>query len=189
MKNIYDKHYQTENLFGNPYPVLIEYFSTHHKNCKVLDLGCGQGRDSVAIARLGHSVTGIDTSKVGIDQMNQIAKKENLDLKGIVSDIYEFGEFYEFDIILLDSMFHFSKNEREKEIGLLEKIFAKINNGTSVVVCIQDTGNKVQTLNQVIYSNKQLNRKVDRLFKYTFEDKDSGHKSETNYRMIVVEKE
>lgn len=94
----YDKYYQTENLFGESYPELIEFFAEFPMKGKVLDLGCGQGRDAIALARLGYSVTGIDNSKVGIEQMNQTWQ---------VVDIYAFNRFSEFDIILLDSMFRF----------------------------------------------------------------------------------
>ena len=184
----YDKYYQTENLFGEPYPELIEFFAEYPKKGKVLDLGCGQGRDAIALARLGYSVTGIDNSKVGIDQMNQIGQDENLNLVGQVGDIYAFDRFSEFDIILLDSMFHFAKKDKEKEIGLIKRIISKIRNGSLVVVCIQDTGDKVQILNKAIDFEKRLKRLADKEFKYVFEDKDSGHKSETNYRMIVIEK-
>jgi tellurite methyltransferase len=57
-----------------------------------------------------------------------------------------------------------------------------------VVVCIQDTGDKVQMLNQAIHFEKELSRLTDKKFTYTFEDSDNGHKSETDYRMVVVEK-
>ncbi|MCB0845307.1 MAG: methyltransferase domain-containing protein, partial [Bacteroidetes bacterium] len=80
MKVPYDKYYLTENLFGKPYPELIEFFSQNPQKGKVLDLGCGQGRDAIALARLGYSVTGIDNSKVGIEQMNQVAQTEKLNL-------------------------------------------------------------------------------------------------------------
>ena len=188
MKVTYDKYYETENLFGEPYPELIEFFAEYSRKGKVLDLGCGQGRDVIALARLGYSVTGIDNSKVGIDQMNQIGKNENLDLVGQVGDIYAFDRFSEFDIVLMDSMFHFAKKDKEKEIGLIKKIVSEIRNGSLVVVCIQDTGDKVQTLNKAINFEKRLNRLADKEFKYVFEDSDSEHKSETNYRMIVIEK-
>lgn len=82
MSVTYDKYYLTENLFGKPYPELIEFFADYPRKGKVLDLGCGQGRDAIALARLGYSVTGIDNSKVGIDQMNQFGQNENLDLVG-----------------------------------------------------------------------------------------------------------
>ena len=89
----YDKYYQTENLFGAPYLELIEFFVEYPKKGKVLDLGCGQGRNAIALARIGYSVTGIDSSKVGIEQMNQVGKDDNLDLVGQVGDIYNFKPF------------------------------------------------------------------------------------------------
>ena len=184
----YDKYYQTENLFGEPYPELIEFFTDYPRKGKLLDLGCGQGRDAIALARLGYSVTGIDNSRVGIDQMNEIGQNEKLNLVGQVGDIYAFNRFNEFDIVLLDSMFHFAKADKEKEIGLIMKIVSDIRNGSRVVICIQDTGDKVQTLNKAIDFEKRLKRLADKEFKYVFEDSDSGHKSETNYRMIVIEK-
>jgi SAM-dependent methyltransferase len=184
----YDKYYQTENLFGKPYPELIEFFANYPKKGKLLDLGCGQGRDSISLAQLGYDVIGVDNSKVGIDQMNRIVKTKNLNLEGQVADIYSYDHFRMFDIILLDSMFHFNKNDKEKEVELIQKILSKIKHGCVVVICIQDTEKKVQILNQSINSEKRIKRLKDKKFKYTFEDVASGHKSETDYKMIVIEK-
>ena len=57
-----------------------------------------------------------------------------------------------------------------------------------MVVCIQGTGNKIQFLNRAIDFGQQLTRLTDKKFKYTFKDKEKGHKSETGYRMVVIEK-
>lgn len=184
----YDNYYLTENLFGKPYPELIEFFTEYPIKGKVLDLGCGQGRDAIALARLGYSVTGIDNSKVGIDQMNQLAQNENLKVMGQVDDIYAFDRYDEFDIVLLDSMFHFAKKDKKKEIGLIKRIISGMRNGCLLVVCIQDTGNKVQLLLEAIDFEKRQKRLADKEFKYVFEDSESGHRSETDYRMIVIEK-
>lgn len=188
MTTAYDNYYQAENLFGEPYPELIDFFSNRQSKEKLLDLGCGQGRDAIALARMGFAVTGIDNSKVGIDQMNQVAKVENLQLIGLVRDIYKFDKFDAFDIILLDSMFHFAQKDKPKEIELLKRIGSKIKSGCTVVICIQDTGKKVKILKETIDSVIKLNRLLDTEFKYVFEDRDTGHKSETNYRMVVFEK-
>jgi hypothetical protein len=57
-----------------------------------------------------------------------------------------------------------------------------------LIICIQDTGAKVESLNEAIDFAKQLDRLEDKKFKYIFEDKENGHQSETDYRMIVVKK-
>lgn len=184
----YDKYYLTENLFGNPYPELIEFFSNYPKKGKVLDLGCGQGRDSIPLARLGFSVIGIDNSKVGIEQMNQISKTERLNLKGKTTNIFEFDKFAEYDIVLLDSMFHFTKNDRKKETEFIKRIISKTKNDCLIVFCIQDTGKKVEILNEAIDFEKKLDRVTDKKFEYIYEDSGNGHKSKTDYRMIAVKK-
>ncbi len=72
----YDKHYQTENLFGEPYPELIDFFTAYPERGKLLDLGYGQGRNAIPLARMGYEVTGIDISRVGIEQMNKVVRAE-----------------------------------------------------------------------------------------------------------------
>src|SRR6056297_3495911 len=176
----YDTYYQTENLFGDPYPELIAFFHNYPKNGKVLDLGCGQGRDAMALARMGFDVTGIDNSKVGIEQMNQIAKKENLNLKGILADIFQVDHFEGYDYVLLDSMFHFAKNDRIKETEFIQQIVSRSKSGCVLIFCIQDTGKKVEILKETIGFGKIMYPVEDLKFKYLFGQ--SGHTSESNYR-------
>ena len=188
MKVTYDSYYQTENLFGDPYPELISFFSEYSNKGKILDLGCGQGRDAVPLAQLGYNVTGIDNSKVGIDQMNQIAESKKLSLTGIVTDIYKFDHYDEYDFVLLDSMFHFAKKDRKKETTFIKTILSKIKTGCLLIFCIQDTGKKVQILNETIDYKEPLERMVDDKFQYTFKDQETGHTSKTAYRMIAIKK-
>ncbi len=136
----YDKYYQTKNLFGDPYPELIAFYSAIKNRGKLLDLGCGQGRDAIALARLGFEVTGIDLSRVGIEQLNEIAETENLPLKGMVSDIYEYSNYKEFDFVLLDSMLHFGKKEKQREMALLKSIIKWVKPQTHITICIQNSG-------------------------------------------------
>jgi 2-polyprenyl-3-methyl-5-hydroxy-6-metoxy-1,4-benzoquinol methylase len=185
----YDKYYKTEDLFGEPYPELIDFFRIYEPKGKLIDLGCGQGRDSISLARLGYDVTGIDNSKVGIDQMTLISVKEKLKVTGLVDDIFAFDNYQYFDIVLLDSMFHFEKKDIKREIDLIDKIAKRINKNGLICICIQDTGKKVRILKDSI-DNSGIDYEVinDSLLIYKYEDKESGHKSVTNYCMYIIKK-
>jgi len=183
----YDKQYKTENLFGKPYPELIEFFGSHSKRGRLLDLGSGQGRDAIPIARLGYNVTAMDKSKVGIKQMILKSQKEGLKIQGYVEDIYKYNDFNKYDYILLDSMFHFYKKDKNKETDLIKRIIHNSKIETVIVFCIQDTGKKVEILNKTIITTKKTKVLNELAFKYKWIDKDSGHSSFINYKMIVIQ--
>src|ERR1700674_4415813 len=55
-----------------------------------LEIGMGQGRNTIAIARLGWDVTGIDISDEGIRQAITEAKKQNVKIRAIAADADKF---------------------------------------------------------------------------------------------------
>lgn len=55
-----------------------------------LEVGMGQGRNTIAMARLGWDVTGIDVSDEGIRQALAEAKKQNVNIKAIMADADKF---------------------------------------------------------------------------------------------------
>ncbi len=184
----YDKYYRTENLFGAPYPELLDFFKNNPNRGTLLDLGCGQGGDAIPLARMGYAVVGIDMSAVGIKQMNAIAQQDNLPLRGLVADVYTYDNFGSYDFILLDSMFHFAKNDIEKETELIQNILHAAKKQSKIVFCNQDTAKKIEILKQSITKVNACSIVKDIPFEYEFEDKSNAHKSKTTYRMLVVEK-
>ena len=81
---------------------------------------------------------------------------------------------------------NFSKNDKTKEIQLVQKIITTIKEGSSIVFCIQDSGKKVEILKKVIDEFSNIKYLTNTRFQYTF--KDGEHTSTSDYRMIVIEK-
>lgn len=185
----YDRHYETPDFFGDAYPQLISFFTTWEPKGTILDLGCGQGRNALALARLGFEVLGLDRSRVGIAQMLDAARKEGLTVDGKVEDIYTWTHFTPFDVILLDSMFHFSKGEKEKETGFLRHICVSMKPGALLCICMQSQKNKLRTLAETL-ANAGMPPPLHReAFEYTFVDQPSGHTVQTPYLLWVSRKE
>ena len=57
---------------------------------KALDIGMGQGRNSLFLAALGWQVTGFDISGVGVKQAQEEAKKRDLKIDARVGDVDKF---------------------------------------------------------------------------------------------------
>jgi tellurite methyltransferase len=185
----YDKDYQTPNLFGEPYPALLDFFQIYPQKGSVLDVGCGQGRDVIPLAKMDYTVTGIDNSHVGIDQMLEKSKQKNLPVKGKVCDLYQFQDYQNFDIIILDSMLHFYKKDFQKETGLIKKIINQIKMNAVLCVCIQDVSKKVKILKETISaSGFKFNILHDSKFSHSFQDQETNQLFKSNYCMYVVQK-
>lgn len=185
MKVPYDMHYVTDNLFGDPYPELIAYFQTLNTELNVLDVGCGQGRDAITIARLGFNVVGLDNSRVGINQMNDIVAQEKLKLEGIVTDIYSYTDYNKFDVILLDSMFHFYSQDAKKERAFIANILDQVKPDTLIVFCVPNKPNIINHLKEAT-TNTSIVFEKDLI--YTYVDEESGNSSNTDYKIISVKR-
>lgn len=149
-ERIYDTHYQEQHYFGNPYPGLMAFFKAYEPKGHVLDLGCGQGRDSLFLGRLRYTVTGVDISTVGLEQMNQVARDEQLKVTGKIGDVYTYPIDEEYDIVLLDSMLHFYKRDIEDETKLLQRIAVELKNGGVLAIFMQQGQKREAYLKRVL---------------------------------------
>lgn len=104
----YDKYYaEGPEALGPPTKQLVQFLSDHLPSAAhILDVGCGQGRDAVWLAKAGHRVTGIDPSSVGITQLRQIAAQTGLPITAIVADVESYVPNDTFDCILFDRTLH-----------------------------------------------------------------------------------
>lgn len=82
---------------------------------KILDLACGYGRHSIALASRGFRVTGVDITEVYINDANKTAKEQSLDAIFIHSDIRDVTFKDEFDVVLnlADGAIGYLENDNE----------------------------------------------------------------------------
>ena len=123
----YDTLYgTTPQALGEPTQVFVDFFNSQKmKSLRVLDIGCGQGRDALYIARMGHHVVGVDLSPNGIRDLNKTAKMESLDVEGSVADIVTYTPEGSFDVVLIDRTLHMlPKVER---LAVLARLLTAVN--------------------------------------------------------------
>ena len=68
---------------------------------KVADFGCGPGLYTTRLARLGAAVTGIDFSRTSIEYAQEIAARDQLDIKYVNQNYLDFEAKEGFDIVLM----------------------------------------------------------------------------------------
>jgi SAM-dependent methyltransferase len=119
MSNVWDKVYGADHSFFGEEPsnfalLCYERMKMHNVK-KILELGCGQGRDCVFFTSKGINVKTLDYSKVAIDTLYEYAKAKKLSIDAIVHDAkkglpYKDGEFDAVYSHMFFSM-HFTKEE------------------------------------------------------------------------------
>jgi len=116
----YDEHYvKGLGQCGDPFDEFVTFFDTYAgRRARVLDLGCGQGRDALMAARRGHRVLGVDASAIGMAQVLELADQEGLDVEGVVADIVEFRSRRTFDVVILDRVLHCLPSDEERRLVL-----------------------------------------------------------------------
>lgn len=88
------------------------------KNLKVLDLGCGNGRNAIPLAMMGYHVTAVDISQVALDLLSEKALNNNVKVEAILGNILGLPfQCNIFDLaICYNSIFNGTKIDIEKSV-------------------------------------------------------------------------
>lgn len=83
-----------------------EFFELFPQNATVLDVGCGEGRNSIFMASLGNDVDAFDLSENGIKKAKYIARQRGLHINYFCCDLETFVFEKDYDVILSHGVLH-----------------------------------------------------------------------------------
>lgn len=122
-KNLWDQKYRKQNIassfkgtLSHSVQFLLKFFPK-----SFLDLGCGNGRNAIPLARMGYEVTGMDISQVALHQAKEKLKLERVEVEDRVNFILgsmgqplPFGDKL-FDVVMDITSFDILVNNMEIE--------------------------------------------------------------------------
>lgn len=115
----YDKRYDTEEYYWGLMPNDICYdimkILPPVKPYRVLDIGCGEGKDAVFFAKCGYAVTAFDISEQGIEKAKSLAGHNRVEVQFFKADIFDYRLDAEYDIIFSSGVLHFLPQAGRKE--------------------------------------------------------------------------
>ena len=106
--------------------------------CKVLDLGCGQGRNALFLAQHGFDVTAVDQNELSLEILQSIVEQEDLEMTLGFYDIHSASIGQTYDFILLTVVLMFLQADRIPAIIKNMQEQTSIG-GYNLIVCAMDT--------------------------------------------------
>ena len=111
-RSFWEKGYQDGGVstMGGPNHDIVELAVALPVGARVLDLGCGEGRNAFYLARRGCQVTAVDRSAAGIAKLSALAEHTAVPLTAVVGDISEFPIEGEWDLVMAHGVIDYLDN-------------------------------------------------------------------------------
>lgn len=114
----YEEKYKDEQYYWGITPNTMCYeimkLRPPIKPHRVLDIGCGEGKDAVFLAKNGYHVTAFDVAENGIEKARELARHNHVEVDFFVADIREYKPNVEFDIIYSSGVLHYLPLNKRK---------------------------------------------------------------------------
>ena len=127
----YEKCYEGDEYYWGLEPApfldeLLELADAAPAALKVLDIGCGEGKDAVYMAQRGCSVTAFDITESGIRKTKRLAESRGVPIRAFTADINEFTVDDTFDIVYSTGTIQYLFDDR------IEPFFEQVRNMVNV---------------------------------------------------------
>ena len=116
----YDKRYKTDGFYWGLTPNSLCYeimrLKPPIKPYQVLDIGCGEGKDAVFLARNGYDVSAFDISEHGLSKARMLADNCGVKIGFFKADVRDFRLETDYDIIFSSGVFQYIPSEFRNSI-------------------------------------------------------------------------
>jgi len=161
------KTYNKPNAFGTGPTKLalmaLDIMEKHNVK-KILELGCGQGRDSIFFAEKGYDNTATDFSVEAIEFVKKISKAQNLtNLEAQIQDLKaDFNFSYMYDCVYSNLAFQFFNKFELKDI--FSKVQSCLKQNGLFIFSTKKTGDKYYNVGEKIAENAYKIKGITRYF-------------------------
>lgn len=116
----YEERYRTEDYYWGVVPSDSCYEVLRRRPpvrpLRLLDVGCGEGKDAVFFARNGYEVTGFDAAVAGLEKAERLAAAHGVDVRFFRADLFTYRLEEEFDIIYSSGVLHYLGEHVRQEV-------------------------------------------------------------------------
>jgi tellurite methyltransferase len=115
------KYKSNRDVFGNMVPPVVRDAMKYVSSGEALDLGAGNGRNTLFLVSQSFKVTSVDTSEEGLNILKErVQEREKLET--VLSDVRKFETDKKYDLVLAIGLLHFlSKREGSDLIKKIQK--------------------------------------------------------------------
>ena len=133
-RGLYSFLFPKERIEGADKQIEKAVALTKPKGKSVLDLCCGPGRCSIALAKRGFVVTGVDKTKYLLDKARTRASAAGVKIEWVQKDMRDFVRANSFALVLsMFTSFGYFEDRREDE-KVLENMFASLQPGGACLI-------------------------------------------------------
>lgn len=136
----FEKEYKEYRCYWGVKPSrIVVRAATEAGGHEALDLGAGEGRNTLYLARHGFSVAAVDLSGVGLEKLAQLAAREHLPVATVVADLRSYRIRDRYDLIVLTSVLHFLP--RQDALDVIRRVKQATSRGGLNVIHVFTTNN------------------------------------------------